>query len=294
MKKMIFLYNPRSGKEAIKGALPEILNIFCRGGYLPSVYVTGGPKDAEQLAMEYGEETELFVCGGGDGTLNGVVSGLMRLKKRPRLGYLPAGSTNDFARSLKIPTDLPAAARTAMEGTGFGIDIGKFGPDRYFVYIAAFGAFTDVSYKTPQDIKNVLGHPAYLLESVKSLSTLRPHSMRIQWDDGEAEGDFVYGMVTNTTSVGGFKGLAPRDVSFHDGLFEGMFIRMPKTPADLTAILSCVLQREEKNEHLLRLRSSKVEIHAAEEIPWTLDGEFGGYVQDVAIENQKEALAISI
>lgn len=293
MKKMIFLYNPRSGKEMIKGHLADIVDIFCRAGYLPSVYVTCAAGDAEQIAKEYGEETELFVCGGGDGTLNGVVSGLMKLQKKPKLGYLPAGSTNDFARSLKIPTDLKQAAREAVGGKDVKIDIGSFGDEKYFVYIAAFGAFTDVSYKTPQDMKNVLGHPAYILEGVKSLSSLKPHFVKITWDDGETEGDFIYGMVTNTTSVGGFTGLTPRDVSFHDGMFEGVFIRMPKTPADLADIISCVFQREENNENVLRIRSSRVAIHAEEELSWTLDGEYGGSMRDTVIENRREALTIS-
>ena len=269
MKKMIFLFNPRSGKEAIKNQLSDILGIFCRAGYLPSVYVTQEPGDAAKIAEEYGSEVELFVCSGGDGTLNSVISGIMKLKKRPEIGYLPSGSTNDFARSLKIPANLTEAARDVVSGKSYGVDIGKFGDQRYFVYIAAFGAFTEVSYSTPQDVKNVLGHQAYIRE-------------------------FIFGMVTNTTSVGGFSGLAPKDVSFHDGLFEGLFIRTPKSPVDLPNILSgLLLFPEQENKDMLRFKSSKFTVTADEDVPWVLDGEFGGAVKEAKIENVKEAVTLS-
>ena len=294
MKKMIFLFNPRSGKEAIKNQLSDILGIFCRAGYLPSVYVTQEPGDAAKIAEEYGSEVELFVCSGGDGTLNSVISGIMKLKKRPEIGYLPSGSTNDFARSLKIPANLTEAARDVVSGKSYGVDIGKFGDQRYFVYIAAFGAFTEVSYSTPQDVKNVLGHQAYILESIKALGKLKSYKMHIAWDDGEADGEFIFGMVTNTTSVGGFSGLAPKDVSFHDGLFEGLFIRTPKSPVDLPNILSgLLLFPEQENKEMIRFKSSKFTVTADEDVPWVLDGEFGGAVKEAKIENVKEAVTLS-
>ena len=294
MKKMIFLFNPRSGKEAIKNQLSDILGIFCRACYLPSVYVTQEPGDAAKIAEEYGSEVELFVCSGGDGTLNSVISGIMKLKKRPEIGYLPSGSTNDFARSLKIPANLTEAARDVVSGKSYGVDIGKFGDQRYFVYIAAFGAFTEVSYSTPQDVKNVLGHQAYILESIKALGKLKSYKMHIAWDDGEADGEFIFGMVTNTTSVGGFSGLAPKDVSFHDGLFEGLFIRTPKSPVDLPNILSgLLLFPEQENKDMIRFKSSKFTVTADEDVPWVLDGEFGGAVKEAKIENVKEAVTLS-
>ena len=271
MKKMIFLFNPRSGKEAIKNQLSDILGIFCRAGYLPSVYVTQEPGDAAKIAEEYGSEVELFVCSGGDGTLNSVISGI-----------------------IKIPANLTEAARDVVSGKSYGVDIGKFGDQRYFVYIAAFGAFTEVSYSTPQDVKNVLGHQAYILESIKALGKLKSYKMHIAWDDGEADGEFIFGMVTNTTSVGGFSGLAPKDVSFHDGLFEGLFIRTPKSPVDLPNILSgLLLFPEQENKDMIRFKSSKFTVTADEDVPWVLDGEFGGAVKEAKIENVKEAVTLS-
>ena len=256
--------------------------------------MTQEPGDAAKIAEEYGKDVELFVCSGGDGTLNSVISGIMRLEKRPEIGYLPAGSTNDFARSLKIPANLTKAAQDVVSGKSYGVDIGKFGDERYFVYIAAFGAFTEVSYSTPQDIKNVLGHQAYILESIKALGNLKSYRMHLTWDDGETDGEFIFGMVTNTTSVGGFRGLAPKDVSFHDGLFEGVFIRTPKTPADLPNIISgLLLFPEQENKDVIRVKSSKFTVTAKEEIPWVLDGEFGGSVTEAKIENVKEAVTLS-
>ena len=168
------------------------------------------------------------------------------------------------------------------------------GNERYFVYIAAFGAFTEVSYSTPQDIKNLLGHQAYILESIKALGNLKSYKMHVAWDHGEADGEFIFGMVTNTTSVGGFSGLAPKDVSFHDGLFEGVFIRTPKSPVDLPNILSgLLLFPEQENKDVIRVKSSKFTVTAEEEVPWALDGEFGGSVTEARIENVKEAVTLS-
>lgn len=290
---MIFIVNPHSGKEQIKPQLLGILDTFCAAGYMPSVFVTQRPEDAKQIVREYGEKTELLVCSGGDGTLNNVVSGLMELTKRPRLGYLPAGSTNDFARSLKLPSDLKEAAAKAVGGEAIGLDIGRFGSDRYFVYIAAFGAFTEVSYSTPQDKKNLLGYQAYLLESVRHLTSLKPHGMRVEWEDGVSEGEFIFGMISNTTSVGGFKGLAPRDSAFDDGLFEGLFIKMPKAPSDLTGIASCLFFKEEENDHVIRFKTSRLSVSAKEEVSWVLDGEFGGTVKETAIVNLKKELLLA-
>jgi len=285
--------NPRSGREQIRMQLVGILDNFCGSGYFPAVYVTQNAEDAERIAREYGSDTPLFVCAGGDGTLNGVVSGLMKLEKRPVLGYLPSGSTNDFARSLKIPVDPSEAAQAAVGGKTNRVDIGKFGADKYFVYIAAFGAFTEVSYMTPQDKKNVLGHQAYILESVKHLASLKSHHMKVEWEEGEIEGEFIFGMITNTTSVGGFKGLVPRDVSFGDGLFEALFIRTPKTPADLSNIVSYMFLKEEENEYVFRFRTSKAVITARDEVRWVLDGEYGGAVTEICIENMQGALELA-
>ena len=205
MKDMLFLINPRSGREQIKSQLLEILDVFSKAGYLPRVHITQGPEDAGRLASEFGETMDLIVCSGGDGTLNNVVSGIMGLPKLPRVGYIPSGSTNDFARSLKIPTDPKKAAEAAVSGRGKNIDIGKFGRNQYFVYIAAFGAFTDVAYLTPQEIKASLGRTAYIAEAAKRLFSLTPIEVSYTQDGKEISDKFIYGMVANSKTVGGIR-----------------------------------------------------------------------------------------
>lgn len=293
MKKMLFIINPRSGKEQMRNRLLETLSGFCKEGYLPEVYVTQRPGDGRKQAETRGGHVELLVCSGGDGTLNNVVSGMMKLKKKPLLGYIPAGSTNDFARSLKLPSDIIKAAELAVHGTPYPLDIGKFGDDRYFVYIAAFGAFTEVSYKTPQEAKNVLGHQAYMLECVKHLTALKSHRMKVEWDGNVLEEDFIFGMVTNTISVGGFKGLVTQDVALNDGMFEVLLIRTPRTPVDFSNIVSYMFLKEEENEYVFKFKTSELKVTSEESVDWVLDGEFGGSVQETEIVNLHQAVNLN-
>ena len=274
----------------IKNQLSDILGIFCRAGYLPGVYVTQEAGDAARIAEEYGKDVELFVCSGGDGTLNETISGMLQLKKTPSLGYIPAGSTNDFASSLKISKNMEKAAREIVNGFPVPVDAGMFCGDRSFIYIAAFGAFTEVSYQTPQDRKNLLGHQAYMIESVKSLASIKPYHMRVEWDDHVLEEDFVFGMVTNTRSVGGFKGLVNQSVSLNDGVFEVLLIRMPKTPLDLSNIISYMFLVEEPNEYVYKFKASAIHFTSEESVDWVLDGEYGGARTEVTIENLRERI----
>ena len=292
MKRLLFIINPCSGKGRIRNKLLSVLDIFAKRGYRVETYVTQEALDARRKAVTRGRSADLIVCSGGDGTLNEVVSGMMELKRLPVLGYIPAGSTNDYAASLGLPRRIEYAARLAAEGKASPVDVGKFGDDRYFVYIAAFGAFTEVSYLTPQDKKNLLGHQAYMLEAVKSLMDIRGRQMKITWEEGELEGEFLFGMVTNTTSVGGFKGLVSRDVALDDGWFEALFIRMPKNPLDLSGIVSYLFLKEEDNAFVYRFKTRKLKIAAAEDVDWVLDGEFGGKKREVEIENLEKRLYI--
>lgn len=293
MKKMLFIFNPRSGKEQIKNRLPDILDIFCKAGYLPEVYVTQGPGDGAGIVEKYGGDADLLVCSGGDGTLNSVISGMMGLEKPPLLGYIPSGSTNDFARSLGIPSDLKKAACLAVGGEPYPLDIGKFGDGRYFAYIAAFGAFTEVSYRTPQESKNLLGHQAYMLECVKYLTSFKSQRMRVEWEEGVIESDFIFGMVTNTISVGGFKGLVNQNVALNDGLFEVLLIRSPRAPSDLANIVSYMFLKEEENEYVFKFKSRKLTVISEQEVSWVLDGEYGGSPKEIVIENLSRAIQIS-
>lgn len=292
MKTILFVINPRSGRAQIRNHVMEILSIFSKEGYETRVHITQRPLHALEIVKDYGNDADLIVCSGGDGTLNETISGLVQLDNPPPLGYIPAGSTNDFASSLHIPKNMIAAAETTMKGILYGIDIGCFCNDRYFVYIAAFGAFTEVSYLTPQEKKNLLGHQAYMLEGVRSLMSLKAYHIKIEYEEGEIEGDFVFGMVTNTISVGGFKGLVKQDVSLNDGEFEVLLIRMPKTPMELSNILSCMLLKEEKNEYVYKFKTRSLRVCSEEPIDWVLDGEFGGSKTEVTIQNLQERIKI--
>ncbi|MEY8353698.1 YegS/Rv2252/BmrU family lipid kinase [Lachnospiraceae bacterium 54-53] len=292
MKKMLFIFNPRSGKAQIRNKLMDILDIFTKAGYELTVHVTQHPGDAMETAAAYGNMADLVVCSGGDGTLNETISGLMELDEFPDLGYIPAGSTNDFASSLKISKNMITAAGAAVSGEPFPIDIGCFCGDRHFVYIAAFGAFTEVSYLTPQDKKNVLGHQAYMLEGMKSLASIKSYAMRVESEEMSLEGEFIFGMVTNTISVGGFKGLVTQDVALDDGEFEVLLIRTPKTPLDLTNIINYMFLKEEPNEYVHKFRTRSLKILPEEPVDWVLDGEFGGTRREVNIINLKKQIRI--
>lgn len=294
MKKMLFIVNPRSGREQIKTRLLEILDLFSKNGYQIQVHITQSPKDATAIAAQHGREHDLVVCSGGDGTLNEVISGLVDMENPPLVGYIPAGSTNDYASSLQIPRDMMEAAETAAAGIPFAIDVGQFGGNRHFVYIAAFGAFTEVSYQTPQDKKNILGHQAYILEGVKSLAALKTYPMKVEWDDQVLEEEFVFGMVTNTISVGGFKGLVTQSVALNDGEFEVLLIRRPRTPLDISNIISYMFLKEEPNDYVFKFKTKKLKFTAKTPVDWVLDGEFGGSLEEVEIVNLKERMNILV
>lgn len=294
MKKMLFIFNPRSGRERLRTKLLDILDLFVKAGYEVTVHVTQSAGDAQKQVEKKGGGVELLVCSGGDGTLNEVVSGMMAWsrEKRPQLGYIPAGSTNDFAASLDLPKNMLRAAAIAVAGRPFAIDVGKFGDGRYFVYVAAFGAFTEVSYKTPQETKNVLGHQAYMLEAVKRIAGLKSYRMKFFWDDQELEEDFILGMVTNTISIGGFKGLVQPRVALNDGEFEVMLVRKPRTPKDIQSIVSCLINKDAENDCVYMFRTSCLRMESEETVDWTLDGEYGGGVREICIKNLREEIVV--
>lgn len=292
MKKLMFIFNPRSGKEQIRGQLMGILDIFTKAGFDIHVHVTQSQKDCVEWVKDYAGRMDVLVVSGGDGTLNEAVTGMMNLERLPLLGYIPAGSTNDFAASLGLPKSMQEAAADIVEGSPYPIDIGRFCKDQYFVYIAGFGAFTEVSYLTPQDKKNWLGHNAYVLEGVKSLAGLKPRHMRVEWDDQVLEEDFVFGMVTNTISVGGFKGLVNQSVALNDGEFEVLLIRMPRTPVDLTNIINYMFLKEEPNEYVYKFKTRTIRMVSDAPVDWVLDGEFGGSRTEVEIVNLQKKIRI--
>lgn len=293
MKNMLFVFNPHSGKAQIKNKLAGILDIFSKAGYRVEVHVTQGREDARRIVASNAKGKGLVVCSGGDGTLNETISGIMELDKRPVLGYIPTGTTNDFAASLKLSKNMLAAAKTVLEGTSFDCDVGSFN-ERYFAYVAAFGLFTDVPYVTPQEAKNLLGHQAYLLEGVKRLSSIHSYRMEFTWEDQVIEGDFIYGMISNATSVGGFKNLTGDNVRMDDGYFEVMLVRMPRNPLDFKEIISAIIRKDAETEYIYKFKTNKLRVISAEPVDWVLDGEYGGSRTDVMIENHQQAVSVRI
>lgn len=292
-RKMFFVYNPKAGKARVKNHLMNIVDIFVKSGYEVTIYPTQGPGDAIRAVRERRPGYDMVVCSGGDGTLDEVVKGMIESDELLPLGYVPAGSTNDFATSLKLPKNMVKAAMTVMQGKNFACDIGSFNQS-FFVYIAAFGLFTDVSYGTGQEMKNMLGHMAYILEGMKRIPSFRSYRMRVSYGETTVEGDFIYGMVTNTVSVGGFKGITGKCVELNDGEFEVTLIRRPMNPLELNDIIGALMNREAKSEMLITFKTSKLDIKAEDPVAWTLDGEYGGEHQRVSIENYKQAVNIRV
>lgn len=302
MKKALFILNPHSGKGLIKNHLLEIVDILVKDGYEVTVYPTQGRKDASRVMRERQKSYELVVCSGGDGTLDEIVTGMIQSGFKTTIGYIPAGSTNDFANSLKIPSTMKKAAELLVNGTVFACDIGRFNDD-VFVYIAAFGLFTEVSYGTPQEMKNMLGHMAYILEGVKHLQNIKSCHLKVTSvsENGEEtviEDDFIYGMVTNAYSVGGFKSIAGNvfkgRIALDDGLFEVTLIKMPKNPIELNSILAALAIQNIDTEYMYSFKSGKLLVESEEEIAWTLDGEFGGAHRKVTLTNEKQAMDIMV
>ena len=293
-KRLLFVYNPRAGKAQIRSNLLDIIDIFTKAGYEVTAYPTQAKGDGQRAVRERKTEYyDLVVCSGGDGTLDEVVSGMMQCEKKTAIGYVPAGSTNDFANSLKIPKNMLSAARVIVGGNTFGCDIGTFNDD-FFVYIAAFGVFTDVSYETRQDIKNVLGHMAYILEGMRRLSAVRAYKMKVESEELTVEGEFLFGMITNSVSVGGFKRITGKYVQLDDGEFEVTLIKKPSNAMELNLIMASLINRNINTDCMYCFRTASLRFTSEDEIAWTLDGEFGGKHTCVDISNQKQALDIRV
>ena len=292
MKRMLFVMNPYAGQRRANKYLPEIISIFNRAGYEVVIHMTEGQGDAAKVVEQRAKNVDLVVCCGGDGTFNETVSGLIRSGADVPVGYLPAGSTNDFAASLKLSSNILDASQDIMVGRPVAYDVGKFG-QRYFSYVASFGAFTRASYATPQSVKNALGHTAYLLEGINELSQIRKEHIRMELDDGVVEDDFLFGAVSNSTSVGGLLTLNPKQVDLGDGLFEILLIRAPRNLTELSECLLALQTQNYGNCAMITFRSTRrVRIFANPNMPWTLDGEREEGHKEILAENLHHAIRL--
>ena len=291
MKKLLLIYNPVSGMTKTRLSLQKAVEYYDSQNYLVTVCLVNRLEDFSK-DIDF-KSYDLIVCSGGDGTLNITVSFLIGKNLPAQIAYIPSGSTNDFAYSLGLSGDADTLLQNTVEGTPKQIDIGRFNTSRYFLYVAAFGLFTKVSYSTSQKAKNLLGHAAYILEGIMSIADLKTYHMTAELEGENIEGDFILGMVTNSLSIGGFKNLLPSDASLDDGLFEVVLVKVPKSLTALNEIvLSLLSDKPEDNQYIYYKKTSRVILRSEEKIAWALDGEFGGEENVVRIENRKKLLSI--
>ena len=291
MKKMLFIMNPYSGMRRAARYLADIIAMFNRADYEVITHMTGGQGDAEEKVKVIAPQVDLVVCCGGDGTFNETISGIIKSGADIPVGYIPAGSTNDFATSLRLSTNILQATKDILEGEPVSYDVGKFG-DRYFSYVASFGAFTKSSYATPQSIKNALGHTAYVLEGITELSQIRKEHVRMEIDDQVIEDDFLFGAISNATSVGGILTLDPKQVDMADGKLEVLLVRAPQ---DLLELSECIMavQMQVYNCAMITFRSAeKIKVYADPLMNWTLDGEREEGHNVVDVENVHHAIRL--
>lgn len=285
MKRMLFVMNPYAGTRKANRVLAEILEIFNRADYEVTVHMTAGAGDGARVVAHRGRGYDMIVGCGGDGTFNETISGMMRGGFRVPIGYIPAGSTNDFAASMGLSTDPVEAANDIVLGVPQAYDIGQF-DHRHFSYVASFGAFTRASYATPQTIKNALGHLAYVLEGIQELSQIRKEHIRMVIDGEVVEDDFLFGAICNSTSVGGILTLDPDQVDMSDGKLEVLLVRAPKNLLEITECITAVQTLDYNDCEMLTFRSaSEIEIDAPEDMPWTLDGEREDGHRHISVRN---------
>ena len=289
LQKLLFIVNPRAGRNKPHGPLFDALSVLSQAGYLIRIRQTAAPGDAAEIAAREGPAYDLVVAAGGDGTLNEVISGLMRLESPPLLGYLPQGTTNDFAASLQIPRDPAAAAEDIAKGRLRALDIGQWN-QRNFIYVASFGAFTRSSYTASQAAKNALGHFAYILEGMKDLSTLRPYRIRLTADGETLDGDYLFGAVCNSTSIGGARKVGPGGGGVGEGRIEMMLGARPQNAPGPQNLVLALLNQQYDSQGLVFRHVSSIHLETEEDLPWSLDGEYAPSVPVVEIANRQQAL----
>ncbi len=293
MKKLLMVFNPHAGKGLIKTNLCDIINIFTKGGYDVTCYPTQAKLDGMNKIISDGNMYDVIVVSGGDGTLSEAVKAMMTLGSKIPLGYIPAGSTNDFASSMDIPKNMLRAANAIVKGVTYDYDVGEFNGE-YYVYVAAFGVFTDVTYETSQKWKNLFGHMAYVGEAIKRVPTYTGHQVKVEYDGGTVEGSYILGMITNSVSVGGMRRLIADGVCFDDGLFEVTLVKTPSGPMAFQSMLREAAVNKLSDKNFVTFRTSRLTLTFNEEMPWTLDGESGGTHRRVEIKNHKQAVSFIV
>lgn len=291
-KKLLFIVNPVSGKAKARSVLMDILSVFTTEGYFPTVHITRRQGDARAITAAHAAKFDRVVCCGGDGTLNEVISGIMDANTDTPIGYIPLGSTNDFAAGMGLSPQPTDAARRAVTGTAHAIDIGRM-DNRYFSYIASFGAFTAASYSAPQSTKNMIGHAAYVFEGVKDIVNIRPYHIRMVADGKAYDGFYIFGAITNATSVGGIVKLSPELVDKQDGLFEVTLVKPPQNLADLSKILTALSIGDFSGNSMFEFfRASDIRLTCEIPFAWSLDGEYVKGSEEIRIKNLNQSIRL--
>ena len=291
MKKLLLLVNIHSGKGIVEEQLPAIINYYNKAGYEVTVYISQYSGHICEIARTRGEDFDVLVCSGGDGTLNEAVNGIADLVKKPVLGYIPAGSTNDFAASMGIPLNIEDSYKKAIDGEIFDLDIGKIN-DRHFVYVAGFGLFTNISYETPQNMKNLLGYQAYLLEGLRQLANIKSYKLEIEYDGGVIKDDIMIGLVSNSTSIAGMKTIFKNYADLNDGLFEVLLVKAPKNVNVVKSIIASIVEKDFDSELFYSFKTSRISVKCEEDISWTMDGEYCGSFKETDISVLNKAVDI--
>lgn len=287
-QKLMLIVNPAAGRGGYKVDFGDALNLLDNGGFRTTLFFTSGRGDATEFVRQHGAEYDTVACIGGDGTLSEVIAGLMELENRPSLGYIPMGTANDVATTLALPkNDTIGAALRIINGTPHPFDVGSFGEENYFAYIAAFGAFTEVSYATPQSQKRTLGHLAYVLQGAAQLPKLETYMTRVEYDGGVIEEELIYGSMSNSTSVAGIVRLPEYMVSLGDGISELVLVKNPGTIESLGDLAASVLTQRYDSDSLIILHTKTARFIFDRPVAWTRDGEAGGEYQEITLKNVK-------
>lgn len=292
-KKAMVILNPTAGKGTSKNILFTVADGLCKNNWDSTVMVTQKAGDATNFILSRSAEFDMAICIGGDGTLNETISGYMKIEHRIPLGYIPTGTVNDFATTLQLPHDGEKAINQIVSGHTFACDVGSFN-ERFFTYVAAFGAFTEVSYTTSQVAKNLLGRVAYFIEGLKHLPKMKTYRVRVEYDEQVIEDEFIFGVISNSRFIGGMKSYSTKHVELDDGRFECLFIRPPQNPLDIQAIAAALLKQDLNDKFMIFFKAHALRITSEESIAWTLDGEHGGDIKDAQIKNYPQAIELIV
>jgi len=294
MQNILLIVNPVSGRQKARMMLFSIVNFLSQNGCKTTVFTTNAQGHATEIVREHANSHDRIICCGGDGTLNEVFSGLATMSVQIPVGYIPTGTTNDLAHALGLSSNIKRAIYLALYGKVCDLDLGTFNDNKYFSYVASFGAFSKVAYETPQWLKNRLGRASYFFYGLSEIADIRSHRVRIVADGTEIDGDFVYGGVSNSTVIGGLVKLPEGSIRLDDGKFEVMLIRTPKDPMDLHSIIQGLVNQDYSEDSVLFFTASSVEFLFEVDVPWTVDGEFAGESRIVSIGNMHKKAKILV